>query len=210
MRIVYSDEKSNVCTSAVLLDRDGVINCRRAGDYVLGWSQFIFTPGIREALKSLAALQLPMIVISNQSAVGRGLLDPALLEEITAMMNEALLSDGIALTAVYYCIHKPADGCSCRKPKPELLYRAAADFNIDLARSVFVGDSDTDIQAARSAGCQPVMFGAGLCSCSNSADWFTGVPTARTAKELFQVAAELLCASKQAFGPLRDSACIEN
>ena len=199
MRILLFSGKGSVHRPAVFLDRDGVINCRIRGGYVLEWSQFTFTPGIREAIKALSTLQLPIVVISNQSAVGRGLLEAAVLDEITVKMYETLLSDGIDLTAVYYCIHKPADGCICRKPKAELLLRAAAEFNIDLKRSIFIGDSDTDVQAARRAGCQPLLLGLEGCFSSASAGELSGVPNARTAKELFPVAVELLRTPREIF-----------
>ena len=172
---------------AIFIDRDGVINCRRPGDYVLDWSQFVFVPGIREALKQLSSLGLPMIVISNQAAVGKGLLDPAGLDEITARMNAALVADGTSLAAAYYCPHKIADDCPCRKPKAALLFSAAADFNIDLGRSVFIGDSETDVQAARAAGCTPLLLGAGLHAEAGSEEENVDLILASTARELFRV-----------------------
>jgi D-glycero-D-manno-heptose 1,7-bisphosphate phosphatase len=182
---------------AIFIDRDGVINRRRAGGYVLDWSEFVFMPGIREALRRLALLRLPIIVISNQSAVGRGLLKPSVLENITSRMQQTLLADGTSLSAVYYCTHKPDDGCICRKPRPELLFRAAVDFSVDLPRSVFIGDSDADARAAQLAGCQPLLFGPGLTACSDSPDWMTGLPVARTSEEIFQVVADSLQAVEQ-------------
>ena len=160
LRILFSKPNGIPKGPAIFIDRDGVINCRRPGDYVLNWSQFIFVPGIRSLLKQLASLGLPMIVISNQAGVGKGLLDPAGLQEITARMHQALLEDGTSLAAAYYCIHKADENCPCRKPKPALLQAAAGDFNIDLSRSAFIGDSETDVQAARAAGCAPVLFGS--------------------------------------------------
>jgi D-glycero-D-manno-heptose 1,7-bisphosphate phosphatase len=160
LRILFSELKRTSKGPAIFIDRDGVINCRRPGDYVLDWSQFVFTSGIREALAELSSLVLPMIIISNQAAVGKGLLDPAGLEEITARMNEALLADGTKLAAAYYCPHRIEDHCPCRKPKPALLLSAAADFNIDLGRSIFIGDSETDVHAARAAGCASVLLGS--------------------------------------------------
>lgn len=170
LRILFSDPSRITNGPAIFIDRDGVINCRRRGDYVLDWSQFVFLPGIRAALKQLASLGVPIIIISNQAAVGKGLLDPARLREITAKMHQALLEDGTSLAAVYYCIHRADENCLCRKPKPALLQAAAGDFNIDLSRSVFIGDSDTDVQAARAAGCAPVLFGSdiGLPSASHT------------------------------------------
>jgi D-glycero-D-manno-heptose 1,7-bisphosphate phosphatase len=162
LRILFSELNRTAKGPAIFIDRDGVINCRRPGDYVLDWSQFVFMPGIRAALKQLSSLGLPMIIISNQAAVGKGLLDAGGLKEITARMNEALLADGTSLAAAYYCTHRIEDHCPCRKPKPALLISAAADFDIDLSRSIFVGDSDTDAEAARAAGCAPVLFGSDL------------------------------------------------
>lgn len=187
MRFVFSNAKPLARGPAIFIDRDGVINCRRPDDYVLDYSQFVFVTGVRPALKQLANLGLPMIVISNQAAVGKGLLHPAGLEEITARMQKDLLNDGTALTAAYYCPHRPDENCVCRKPKPDLLYQAANDFDIDLGRSVFIGDSETDIQAARSAGCHPILFGSGLCSSSGSAKWKVGLPIASKAEDIFDM-----------------------
>jgi D-glycero-D-manno-heptose 1,7-bisphosphate phosphatase len=162
LRIIFSEKRSTVRGPAIFIDRDGVINRRRPDDYVLNWSQFVFVPGIREALRQIASLGPPMIVISNQAAVGKGLLDRTDLQEITDQMHRTLVADGTFLAAAYYCTHRPDENCVCRKPKPALLYRAAEDFNIDLNRSIFVGDSDTDVQAARAAGCAPVLFGSDI------------------------------------------------
>jgi D-glycero-D-manno-heptose 1,7-bisphosphate phosphatase len=189
LRILFSEPTNTAKGSAIFIDRDGVINCRRPDDYVLDWSQFFFVPGIRGALKQLASLALPIIVISNQAAVGKGLLDLARLREITAHMQRALLSNGSPLAAAYYCIHRPDENCTCRKPKPGLLEKAAADFNIDLRHSIFIGDSDTDGQAAQAVGCKPILFG-GL-NISSDAAW-PNLPTAVTASALFNVAVRCL------------------
>jgi D-glycero-D-manno-heptose 1,7-bisphosphate phosphatase len=77
LRILFAEPKAAARGAAIFLDRDGVINCRRPDDYVLGWSQFIFVAGIREPLKRLSSLGLPMIVIYNQAAVGKGLMTVA-------------------------------------------------------------------------------------------------------------------------------------
>ena len=177
---------------AIFIDRDGVINLRRPDDYVLDFSQFLFVPGIRAALKQLASLRLPMIVISNQAAVGKGRLSASGLEEITAQMQQTLAEDGTVLNAAYFCTHRVDENCTCRKPKPELFYRAAQDFNIDLGRSIFIGDSQTDVLAARAAGCRPILLGPGLRNGSDSSDWMKDLPIARQAEELFEVAAECL------------------
>jgi len=192
IRIAFSKIKKGAEGPAIFIDRDGVINERRPGDYVVNWSQFIFMPGIRAALKQLATLQLPMIVISNQAAIGKGLLDQTGLEEITAQMNRTLLADGVKLAAAYFCPHRPDQNCICRKPKPAMLLSAAHDFNIDLSRSIFIGDSESDVKAARAAGCRPVLIGAGVRTSSDTSPWATDIPAARTAAELFRVASETL------------------
>ncbi len=192
LEIVFSEKKLDVRGPAIFLDRDGVINCRRPGDYVLDWSQFQFVSGIRLALKQLSTLSLPMIVISNQAAVGKGLLSPAGLQEITARMQQALLADGVSLASVIYCTHRTDEKCNCRKPKPAMLLHAANEFNIDLSQSIFIGDSATDVEAAQAAGCKPVLFvspdsqGVGN---SLSANY---VPVARAAEELFSVSSKCL------------------
>ena len=195
LRILFSELNRTAKGPAIFIDRDGVINCRRPGDYVLDWSQFVFMPGIREALKQLSTFGLPMIIISNQAAVGKGLLDPAGLEAITARMNEALLADGTSLAAAYYCTHRIEDRCPCRKPKPALLLSAAADFNIDLSRSIFIGDSDTDVQAARAAGCASVLYGSDVTLHPTSP---SDLPVARSAMDLYAVITKYVQPTKHA------------
>lgn len=190
MRIVFSGDKLGVRGPAIFIDRDGVINCRRPGDYVLNWSQFLFTPDIQRA--QLATLRLPMIIISNQAAVGKGLLNASVLQEITAQMHQALLAAGVSLAAAYYCTHRADENCACRKPKPALLHQAADDFNIDLSQSIFIGNSETDMQAGLAVGCQPMAFGACLGESRDSLPWSDSLPVARTAKELFDVAVKCL------------------
>lgn len=192
LRILFSEPNPSARGPAIFVDRDGVINCRRPGDYVLDWSQFVFVPGIRTALKQLSSLQLPMIVISNQAAVGKGLLDSARLEEITAQMQQALSADGTSLDAAYYCIHRAEDKCLCRKPKPGLLLKAAADFNIHLPRSVFIGDSESDVQAALAAGCAPVFLRSDFQPGSDSPVFKPTPALAMTAQGLFKVVKECL------------------
>lgn len=143
-------------------------------------------------MKQLSALNLPIIVISNQAAVGKGLLNPQMLRDITAQMQQALSADGTILTAAYYCIHRAEENCPCRKPKAALLYGAAADFNVDLSRSVFIGDSESDVQAAKAAGCKPVLFAPGPLDGCGFSELMTGVPVAASVTELVDVATKCL------------------
>lgn len=143
---------------AVLLDRDGVINVRRP-DHVKSWAAFRFAPGSLCALGRLATMGERVVVITNQSAVGRGLLTAAGLASIHVLMTHVVARAGGRIDRVYACPHRPDSGCGCRKPAIGLLLLAAAELDIDLRRSVLVGDSATDVQAALAAGCQPIFVG---------------------------------------------------
>lgn len=191
LRIVFSEKKASARGPAIFIDRDGVINQRRPDDYVLNWSQFVFVPGIREALKQLSTLGLPMIVISNQAAVGKGLLTLDGLREITTRMQQALLEDGTALTAAYYCPHRSEENCACRKPRPGLLHMAANDLNVNLSRSVLVGDSETDIKAAEAAGSRSILLVSNSRNLGSSVG-VTSTPVVYSTAEVFDAAEKLL------------------
>ena len=191
-QIAFSTERPAVPSPAIFLDRDGVINCRRPDDYVLNFAQFLFTPGIKAALRQLATLGLPMIVISNQACVGKGLLDVPMLEEITEQMHGSLAADGIFVTAAYYCVHRSDDNCSCRKPKPGLLHHAADVYNIAMRRSIFIGDSESDIQAGLAAGCQPIFFGSVPPNNTGLTLQSRDIAVARVPEELFLVSSKTL------------------
>lgn len=141
---------------AVFLDRDGVINENR-DDHVKSWREFAFMPGVFTPLRRLAESGLAVVVISNQSAVGRGLISQQELDTIHRQMTREIKRNGGRVDAIHYCPHHPADGCDCRKPRPGLLLRAATRLNLDLSRSFLVGDAQSDLEAALSAGCRPVL-----------------------------------------------------
>jgi D-glycero-D-manno-heptose 1,7-bisphosphate phosphatase len=143
---------------AIFLDRDGVINERVVGGYVTSWSGFRFFDGIVPALAGLSQFRLPLIVVSNQAGVGKGLMGRMTLGDITQRFVAQLARARIRIAAVYYCPHTSEAGCRCRKPRPGLLLRAAREWNIDLGRSILVGDSVTDMGAARAAGCRSILF----------------------------------------------------
>jgi D-glycero-D-manno-heptose 1,7-bisphosphate phosphatase len=145
---------------AIFLDRDGVINRRRL-DHVRSWHDFEFLPRSLEALRRLRELGGRVAVVTNQSVVGRGLITASDLVSIHERMVEVVERHGGRIERIYVCPHAPGHGCDCRKPGIGLLLRAAADLKVDLARSVLVGDSLTDIQAALAAGCHPIMVGDG-------------------------------------------------
>jgi D-glycero-D-manno-heptose 1,7-bisphosphate phosphatase len=145
---------------AVFLDRDGVLNQNRA-DYVRTWQQVEFLPGVFEAMRRLAASPFLVVVVTNQSAVGRGLMSAETLTAINQGIVQQVQQAGGRIDAVYACPHAPDDGCPCRKPQPGMLLQAARDLDIDLERSYLVGDAVSDMEAGLRAGCQPVMVRSG-------------------------------------------------
>lgn len=145
---------------AVFLDRDGVINENR-DDYVRDWTEVRFIPGALEALARLSSLPFSIVLITNQSAIGRGILTLDQVEAIHRRLVMEIQTHGGRMDAVYYCPHHPDVGCECRKPKPGLLYRAAQDLELDLARSCLIGDAVSDVEAALAAGCRPILVQTG-------------------------------------------------
>jgi D-glycero-D-manno-heptose 1,7-bisphosphate phosphatase len=156
-----AQRQGGVLRPAVFLDRDGVINENLEGTYVRDWASFRFLPGAIDAIARLNRSGLPVVVVTNQAGIGRGVMTEAALDAIHARMRTALASGGAFVDAVRYCPHTPDDGCDCRKPRPGMLRRAAAELDLDLARSVFVGDHLTDAQAAAAAGCRPLLVCTG-------------------------------------------------
>ena len=129
--------------SAVFLDRDGVINVNR--------------PGVFEPLRLLAQSNRAIVVVSNQSCIGRGLVDAEVVEAIHRAMVEEISRQGGRVDAVFFCPHRPDEGCDCRKPQPGLLLRAAQELDLSLTRSYVVGDAITDVEAALAVGCSPIL-----------------------------------------------------
>jgi histidinol-phosphate phosphatase family protein len=148
----------------VFLDRDGVINVNIPAGYVTKPSELSILPGVSLAIKRLNDADIRVIIISNQQGVAKGLMTAQMLDEVDSeMRNRLRLTEGAEILKSYYCLHLKTDGCACRKPKGGQLRKAAADFDIDLKESVFVGDTPTDMQAGRDAGvgyCALVMTGA--------------------------------------------------
>jgi len=143
---------------AILLDRDGVLNRKPLrGHYVRSWDEFEWQPGASEALRLLKEAGYRVIVITNQAGVGRGLVKEEDLLSIHRRMAAEATRSGGRIDAVYYCPHHWKDNCECRKPRPGLLFEAQHTFNLDLTRTVFVGDDETDVQAADAAGCIPMV-----------------------------------------------------
>jgi histidinol-phosphate phosphatase family protein len=145
--------KNDSKQKAVFIDRDGVINLNR-DDYVKSWAEFEFIPGAKDAIQHINETDFLLIIITNQSPIGRGIFTQETLDGIHKKMLEELFEHGGYVDAIYFCPHKPDDNCNCRKPKSGLILDAANDFKIDLPSSWMLGDSDSDIAAGSAAGCK--------------------------------------------------------
>src|SRR3990170_2107485 len=133
-------------TAAVFLDRDGVL-CENRADYVKDWAEFTWIPGAWEALRFFPRLEQPVVLVTNQSAINRGLTTLDAVHDLHQRMGRAIVEAGGRLDGVYICPHRPEEGCPCRKPGLQLFHRAADDLSLDLPRSFLIGDSMSDVQA---------------------------------------------------------------
>lgn len=154
------------------LDRDGVINERRASHpYVESWDQFRFVEGALPALRTLAGHGFALVVVTNQQGVGKGRMSLEALHLLHERMTAAMAAEGVGLTGIFYCPHLEQDGCFCRKPRPGLIHRALNEINflVDMPHSVLIGDTDTDMRAGRAAGLRTILVGSGEAGGSESA-----------------------------------------
>jgi len=151
-----------VSKGAVFLDRDGTIN--EDSGYPSDFSQINIYPQSFEAVRRLNSTGMPVIILTNQSGVGRGLLTEEKLRHIHESMRAAFARENARLDAFYYCPHYELSSlplyrvnCRCRKPSPGLALRAAADFGIDPAQSYMVGDKTEDVLLALNIKASPVL-----------------------------------------------------
>jgi D-glycero-D-manno-heptose 1,7-bisphosphate phosphatase len=140
----------------IILDRDGVINFD-SDAFIKSPEEWKPIPGSLEAIAKLNHSGYRVVVCSNQSGIGRGLLDMASLNAINEKMYRALAQLGGRIDALFYCPHPAEADCACRKPKPGMFQDIAQRFNTDLAGVPSVGDSLRDLQASAAVGCQPIL-----------------------------------------------------
>jgi D-glycero-D-manno-heptose 1,7-bisphosphate phosphatase len=147
---------------AVFLDRDGTINVEV--QYLSAVADFQFIAEVPQALKRLKDAGFLLVVVTNQSGIGRGYYDEAALEAIHSHMHAELADSGAAIDACYFCPHHPEHAlghyrkeCACRKPLPGMLQQAAAELDIDLTASFMIGDKLADVEAGINAGCTSLM-----------------------------------------------------
>ena len=143
--------------AAAFLDRDGVIN-EELG-HVHRVADFHLLPGAIKAMQGLADAGLVLVVVTNQAGIARGLYTEADYQRLTTHLREQLAHAGVMLAGTYHCPHHPQAvlpalrrDCACRKPRPGMLHRAAAELSLDLKHSLMVGDKPSDVLAGRAAG----------------------------------------------------------
>ena len=135
---------------AIFMDRDGVIIENRA-EYVRTWQDVTIYPQALAALHQAAATPYKLVIISNQAGIGKQLISYDTAEDINRRLLEIIHSHGGRIDGVYICPHTAETHCTCRKPQPGLLLRAAQDLSLDLTRSVMIGDALTDLAAGQAA-----------------------------------------------------------
>lgn len=143
----------------VFLDRDGVIN-ENVPDYVRSVSMWVPIPGSLEAAAALSSAGHPVVVVTNQSAIGRGLVDAYTVDSINALMSERIEALGGRLSGVYVCPHRPDEGCTCRKPETGMIDAARRDLGLT-AGGWLVGDAESDMEMGRRAGLETVLVMTG-------------------------------------------------
>ncbi len=142
---------------AVFLDRDGVINSDRG--YVSQWSEFELLPGVVTALADMQALGYRLIIVTNQSGIGRGFYTEGDFAALSTQLIDFLAGHDVQLTAIYHCPHHPTEAqggfkkyCDCRKPQPGMVLRGVDDWQLEVEACALVGDKSSDIEAGRRAG----------------------------------------------------------
>ncbi len=136
----------------VFLDRDGVINYD-SPDYIKSWEEFEFIPGSLEAMAELTRSDFGLILVTNQSMIGRGMVPLAVLEDMHMRLKKAVEAAGGRIRDIFFCPHHPDDGCNCRKPRTGMVLAARERYRIDLSLATMVGDNVKDILCGRNAGC---------------------------------------------------------
>lgn len=146
--------------SWIILDQDGVIN-EESADPVMSVEQWRPIPGSLEAIAALSRMGYAIAVASNQSAIGKGLLQQSCLDEMHRLICREVENMGGKIEGIFYCPHVEADGCDCRKPRTGMLNMIEEQLGANLRNAPLVGDSLKDLQAARAKGCKPVLVRTG-------------------------------------------------
>jgi D-glycero-D-manno-heptose 1,7-bisphosphate phosphatase len=175
----------------VLLDRDGVINHDRA-DSVKNPDELIMIDGAAEAVARLNAARHQVAIVSNQSIIGRGTIDWTMLDRIHEKMTAALAKAGARIDRLYICPDAPWEATDRRKPGPGMLREALSDFSASAGQTPFIGDSHTDLEAAKKAGCQRFLVRTGKGSETQASGKLNDVMPVRIHEDLAGAVAYLL------------------
>ena len=142
---------------ALFIDRDGTIIKQIDGYYISSIEQIELIENIFPAILMLQNEGYLVIIVTNQAGINKGILSNEQVDEINQHIIQLLKKQGIDISAVYVCPHKPEEQCKCRKPQPGLLLKAAKEHNIDLENSIIIGDTDKDTEAGLNAGLKKVI-----------------------------------------------------
>jgi len=149
---------SPVAPRVVILDRDGTIVIDR--HYLRDPAGLEFLPGAAQGLRMLHARGHRLVLVTNQSGIGRGLLSLAQLEAIHERFRQMMDAEGAPLAAIYFCPHAPQADCACRKPRSALFWRAAAELGFEPAEAVVVGDKASDVEFGQRVGARTILIAA--------------------------------------------------
>jgi len=145
-----------MANKAIFLDRDGTIIEDKG--YLDNTREMSLLPGVAKALADLKKAGFLLIVITNQSGIGRGLFSHRIVDQQHQYLQGLLATQNLKIDAFKVCPHAPEEGCNCRKPMPGLLCEAAKECDIDLPSSFMIGDKTSDVQAGKAAGCQTILL----------------------------------------------------
>ena len=144
----------------IILGRDGILNEFRE-DHIKAPEEWVAVPGALEAVSRLNHAGWHVVVATNQSGIGRGMIDMAAVNAVHAHMMRSLQGFGGRIDAVFFCPHTPEDDCDCRKPLPGMVLDIGRRYGVDLRQVPMVGDTLRDLQAAQAAGCEPHLVRCG-------------------------------------------------
>jgi histidinol-phosphate phosphatase family protein len=154
-----SSNATRTARGVVFLDRDGTIN--RDVHHLSDPDQLELLPGAVEGMRALGEAGWPLVVVSNQSPIGRGMFTEDRLREINGRLAEMLAAEGVGIAGWYWCPHAPWESCECRKPAPGMLLKARDELGVILENSWIVGDRLTDLRAGRAVGARAILVATG-------------------------------------------------
>lgn len=178
----------------IILGRDGILNKFRE-DHVKEPSEWEAIPGALEAVARLNHAGWHVVVATNQSGIGRGMIDMSAVNAVHVHMMKMLWAKGGRLDAVFFCPHARDDGCDCRKPLPGMMHDIAQRYGADLSQVPMVADTQRDLEAAQAAGCPPHLVRSGRASLASEAEvaqWAASVPGTVVHDDLASFASHLL------------------